>query len=124
MTGHTAVEREISEAEMTNAFAGYVRGLGIKPTGLAVQFRDEKMIGSAKSLKWRMFGVGGFTVTGTFTAQDGALQFVLEDVSSGVPWAGFVAPRIDDIVAELVGDLEVTGVEIREGTLVVSGVQK
>ncbi len=124
MDSSKVVVREISEAQMTQAFVDYVRQLGIKPTGINVKFTDCRMVASARSLKWRIFGVRGFNVVGTFIARDGRFCFVLQESPSDFPFTRFVAPRVDGIVASLADDLDVMDVDIEEGKLVVTGTRR
>jgi hypothetical protein len=113
--------REITEAQITQAFTDNLNEMGVKPTELTVKLSEKKMRVSARAFEAGMFGLGGFDMTGTFVVQDGKLHFVLQESPPDFPFTDFIAPRVDEIMNGLVADLYVTQVDIQEGKLIVTG---
>ena len=69
----------------------------------------------------------GFVITGRIEAVEGKPKIVVETVEAGrLPVSGALRSQVDDLVAQqdrLIGDLPIyiTDVQVREGTLVVTG---
>jgi hypothetical protein len=123
-TASTSVTREFTEAQLAQAFTDYLKGQGITPGELTVKLSDKKMRVSAQSLEAGMFGMGGFDMTGTFVAQNGKLQFVLQESPPDFPFTDFIVPRVSEIMNGLVSDLYVTDADIQEGKLIVTGTKR
>jgi hypothetical protein len=119
-----SVTREFTEAQLAQAFIDYLKGQGITPGELTVKLSDKKMRVSAQSLEAGMFGMGGFDMTGTFVAQNGKLQFVLQESPPDFPFTDFIVPRVSEIMNGLVSDLYVTNADIQEGKLIVTGTKR